>query len=170
MAGQAQGARWPIPAPSSYVVMFLYLPPSSLEYIFSLEASNEFLKNRVLNLPESLVVGTHYTQDKFMRHLALYRDQNTEDETLLNYFDEIEIHPVHIDVSQDNDAENTPVIEEIIKIVGSAKNYGPTHEELKELQRRQADERLAREAAEVAERERREADEAAKKMARWEEW
>ncbi|XP_059505001.1 adenylate kinase 7 isoform X2 [Stegostoma tigrinum] len=140
------------------------------EYIFSLEASNEFLKNRVLNLPESLVVGTHYTQDKFMRHLARYRDQNTEDETLLNYFDEIEIHPVHIDVSQGNDAENTPVIEEIIKIVGSAKNYGPTHEELKELQRRQADERLAREAAEVAERERREADEAAQKIARWEEW
>ncbi|XP_043552991.1 adenylate kinase 7 isoform X2 [Chiloscyllium plagiosum] len=140
------------------------------EYIFSLEASNEFLKNRALNLPESLVVGTHYTQDKFMRHLAQYREQNTEDETLLNYFDEIEIHPVHIDVSQDNDAENTPVIDDIIKIVGSAKNYGPTPEELKELQRRQADERLAREAAEVAERERREAEEAAEKMARWEEW
>ncbi|XP_060684562.1 adenylate kinase 7 isoform X4 [Hemiscyllium ocellatum] len=140
------------------------------EYIFSLEASNEFLKNRALNLPESLVVGTHYTQDKFMRHLAQYREQNTEDETLLNYFDEIEIHPVHIDVSQDNDAENTPVIDDIIKIVGSAKNYGPTPEELKELQRRQADERLAREAAEIAERERREAEEAAEKMARWEEW
>ncbi|XP_078419446.1 adenylate kinase 7 isoform X2 [Cetorhinus maximus] len=140
------------------------------EFIFSLDASDEFLKNRVLNLPESVVVGTHYTQDRFMRHLAFYREQNVEDETLLNYFDEIEIHPIHIDVSQDNDAENTPVIDDIIKTVGSAKNYGPTHEELKELQRREADERLTREAAELTERERREAEEAAEKIARWEEW
>ncbi|XP_067894716.1 adenylate kinase 7 isoform X2 [Heterodontus francisci] len=66
------------------------------EYIFSLEASDEFLKNRVLNLPESVVVGTHYTQDRFFRHLSHYREQNMEDETLLNFFDEIEIHPVHI--------------------------------------------------------------------------
>ncbi|XP_078090501.1 adenylate kinase 7 [Mustelus asterias] len=140
------------------------------EFIFSLDASDEFLKNRALNLPESVVVGTHYTQDRFMRHLAQFREQNAEDETLLNYFDEIEIHPVHIDVSQDNDAENTPVIDDMIKIVGSAKNYGPTHDELKELQRREADERLAREASELAERERREAEEASEKLARWEEW
>ncbi|GCB66894.1 hypothetical protein scyTo_0012065 [Scyliorhinus torazame] len=140
------------------------------EFIFSLDASDEFLKNRALNLPESVVVGTHYTQDRFMRHLANFREQNAEDESLLNYFDEIEIHPVHIDVSQDNDAENTPVIDDIIKIVGSAKNYGPTHDELKELQRREADERLAKETAELVERERREADEAAEKVARWEEW
>uniref|UniRef100_UPI00398E31B9 adenylate kinase 7 n=1 Tax=Pristiophorus japonicus TaxID=55135 RepID=UPI00398E31B9 len=140
------------------------------EYIFSLEASDEFLKNRALNLPESVVMGTHYTQERFLHHLARYREQNTEDETLLNYFDEIEIHPVHIDVSLDNDAENTPVVEEIIKIVGLAKNFGPTSEELKELQRKEADERLAREATEHAERERREAEEAAERLARWEVW
>ncbi|XP_051875089.1 adenylate kinase 7 isoform X2 [Pristis pectinata] len=140
------------------------------EYVFALEASDEFLKQRILNLPESVVVGTHYTQERFLRYLAHYREQNTEDETLLNYFDEIEIHPVHIDVSQDNDAENTPVVHDIIQIVGKPKNYGPTLEELKELQRKEADERLAKEAAERAEQERREAEEAAEKLARWEEW
>ncbi|XP_067847164.1 adenylate kinase 7 [Heptranchias perlo] len=140
------------------------------DYIFSLEASDEFLKNRILHLPESVVVGTHYTQDRFLNYLAQYRELNAEDETLLNYFDEIEIHPVHIDVSQDNDAENTPVVEDIIKIVGKAKNYGPTSEELKEMQRKEADERIAREAAERAEQERREAEEAAERLARWEEW
>ncbi|XP_072895392.1 adenylate kinase 7 isoform X1 [Hemitrygon akajei] len=140
------------------------------EYVFALEASDEFLKQRVLNLPESDVVGTHYIQERFLHYLAQYREQNTEDEALLNYFDEIEIHPVHIDVSQDNDAENTPVVQDIIQIVGKPKNYGPTPEELKELQRKEADERLAKEAAEQAEKERREAEEAAEKLARWEEW
>ncbi|XP_069772147.1 adenylate kinase 7 isoform X2 [Narcine bancroftii] len=140
------------------------------EHAFSLEASDEFLKQRILNLPESVVVGTHYTQERFLRYLAQYREQNTEDETLLNYFDEIEIHPMHIDVSQDNDEENTPIVHDIIQIVGKAKNYGPTVEELKELQRKEADERLAKEAAERTEQERREAEEAAEKLARWEEW
>lgn len=31
-----------------------------------------------------------------MRRLAEFRAINTEDETVLNYFDELEIHPDHI--------------------------------------------------------------------------
>ena len=31
-----------------------------------------------------------------MRRLADFRAVNTEDETVLNYFDELEIHPDHI--------------------------------------------------------------------------
>ena len=96
----------------------------------SLEAPDEFLKNRVMNLPESVVAGTHNTEEgaffplsfrhfplkKFkkirclshgltfrvvrfaglMRRLVEFRAINTEDETVLNYFDELEIHPDHI--------------------------------------------------------------------------
>lgn len=46
-----------------------------------------------MNLPESVVAGTHYAQDRYLRSLSLFRDLNAEDETVLNYFDEIEIHP-----------------------------------------------------------------------------
>lgn len=49
-----------------------------------------------MNLPESIVAGTHYSQDRFLRSLGSYRNINTEDETVFNYFDEIEIHPIHI--------------------------------------------------------------------------
>lgn len=49
-----------------------------------------------MNLPESVVNGTHYAQDQFLRRLALFREYNVEDETVLNYFDELEIHPEHI--------------------------------------------------------------------------
>lgn len=67
-----------------------------VDYVVSLNASDEFLKNRIMNLPESIVAGTHYAQDRYLRSLSLFRDLNTEDETVLNYFDEIEIHPQYI--------------------------------------------------------------------------
>lgn len=62
------------------------------------------------------------------------------------------------------------MVRQIIQVVGKAKNYGPTAEEQKELQRKEADERLVRETAERVEQERREAEETAEKLARWEEW
>lgn len=71
---------------------------SSTDYVISLNASDEFLKNRIMNLPESVVAGTHYAQDRYLRSLNLFRELNTEDETVLNYFDEIEIHPQYIGI------------------------------------------------------------------------
>lgn len=69
---------------------------SVLEFVFSLDTSDAFLKNRVLNLPESLVEGTSYSQEQFLRRLARFRESNVEDETVLNYFEELDIHPEHI--------------------------------------------------------------------------
>ncbi|XP_066550685.1 adenylate kinase 7 [Amia ocellicauda] len=140
------------------------------EYVFSLDASDDFLKTRVLNLPESVVAGTHNSQEQFLRRLTSFREVNVEDETVLNYFDELEIHPVHIDISSSDDTECTAVIDNMLKIVGKPQNYGPTTEEMEELDRQGAEERLKREAADRVDRERKEAEEASERMARWEEW
>ena len=37
--------------------------------------------------------GTHNTEEGFLRRLQEFRANNQEDETVLNYFDELEIHP-----------------------------------------------------------------------------
>ncbi|XP_046935863.1 adenylate kinase 7, partial [Lynx rufus] len=140
------------------------------EFVCALDASDEFLKERVMNLPESIVAGTHYSQDRFLRSLGSYRNINTEDETVFNYFDEIEIHPIHIDVGKLEDPQNRLAIKRLVKEIGEPRNYGLTDEEKAEEERKAAEERLAREALEEAERERREAAETAEKMARWEEW
>uniref|UniRef100_A0A8C9TEV8 Adenylate kinase 7a n=1 Tax=Scleropages formosus TaxID=113540 RepID=A0A8C9TEV8_SCLFO len=128
------------------------------EFVFSLEASDAFLINRVMNLPESVVQGTHLAQEPFLRHLTAYRDVNTEDETVLNYFDELEIHP-----------EQTGRVK-VCKILGKPRNYGPTKEEQELQEQRAAAERLRQMEAEKAEAERKEAEEAADRAARWEEW
>ncbi|CAM5151899.1 unnamed protein product [Natator depressus] len=140
------------------------------EYVISLNASDEFLKNRVMNLPESVVAGTHYTQDRFLRTLSLFRELNTEDETVVNYFDELEIHPQFIDVAKFEDPENRLIVNEIIKETGKPRNYGLTDEEKEELERKAAEARLAKEAEDNAEQERKDAEERAEKVANWEEW
>uniref|UniRef100_A0A669PCM6 Adenylate kinase 7 n=1 Tax=Phasianus colchicus TaxID=9054 RepID=A0A669PCM6_PHACC len=140
------------------------------EFVISLTASDEFLKNRIINLPESVVAGTHYTQDRFLQSLNNFREINAEDETVLNYFDELEIHPQFIDVAKYEDSENRFIVKEIIKEIGEPRNYGLTDEEKESLERKAAEECLAREAKEAAERERREAEERAERIANWEEW
>ena len=64
--------------------------------VVSLEASDEFLRERVINLPEIVVVGTHNTDEAFSRRLADYRAINTDEDTVFNYFDELEFHPERI--------------------------------------------------------------------------
>ncbi|KPP79424.1 hypothetical protein Z043_100999 [Scleropages formosus] len=153
------------------------------EFVFSLEASDAFLINRVMNLPESVVQGTHLAQEPFLRHLTAYRDVNTEDETVLNYFDELEIHPeqtvsefsggcftVSSEIASDDDIEYLVVMEKVCKILGKPRNYGPTKEEQELQEQRAAAERLRQMEAEKAEAERKEAEEAADRAARWEEW
>jgi len=46
-----------------------------------------------MNLPEMSVTGTHNTEEGLQRRLVEFRNLNTDDETVLNYFDELEIHP-----------------------------------------------------------------------------
>ena len=76
------------------------------EWVISLDANDDFLKQRVMNLPESVVAGTHNTEEGLVRRLVEFRAVNDEDSTVLNYFDELEIHPAHI-------GKTNHVIEEI---------------------------------------------------------
>ncbi|NWI37955.1 KAD7 kinase, partial [Picathartes gymnocephalus] len=140
------------------------------EFIFSLTASDEFLINRIINLPESNVAGTHYTENQFLQSLKHFRKLNTDDTTVLNYFDELEIHPQFIDVAVYEDSENRLTVPKIIKEIGEPRNYGLTDEEKEALERQAAEERLVKEAQEKAEQERKEAKEREERMARWEEW
>ncbi|KAI1895313.1 hypothetical protein AGOR_G00105010 [Albula goreensis] len=140
------------------------------EFVLSLNATDAFLKDRVLNLPESAVEGTHYTQDQFPLHLTSFRENNVEDETVLNYFDELEIHMEHIEITSSDDIDYLLVMEKITDVVGNARNYGRTSEELEEEEKKSANEKLKQLADKQAEMERKEAEEAASRAARWEEW
>uniref|UniRef100_A0A8C4R963 Uncharacterized protein n=1 Tax=Eptatretus burgeri TaxID=7764 RepID=A0A8C4R963_EPTBU len=52
-----------------------------------LDAPDEYLRNRVMNLPESIVANTHNTEGGFLRRLNNYRSISSPNDTL-GYFDE----------------------------------------------------------------------------------
>ncbi|PVD26309.1 hypothetical protein C0Q70_13980 [Pomacea canaliculata] len=136
------------------------------QFIICLEAPDDFLKQRIMNLPEAVVSGTHNTEKELMRRLSDYRSVNTEEETVLNYFDELEFTAEKIDVTKDNSAMMKDTVEKIKKIIGKPRNY----EELEELRRQEEDERITKEKTEKEEKERQEAEEAAERKHRQEEW
>ncbi|KAK2889925.1 adenylate kinase 7-like [Channa argus] len=139
------------------------------DYVIVLEASDIFLKERVLGLPESVAEKLHFTQHEFVPRLTRYRQRATAEETLLDYFDELEIHPEYIEVATD-DPEYRDVMRKIIEIVGSPKNYGLSPEEQKEKDRRKEDERNQKLAALAAEKKRKNEAALAEMTADYEEW
>ncbi|KAK1121779.1 hypothetical protein K0M31_010090 [Melipona bicolor] len=117
------------------------------ELVVSLEAGDEFLKERIIQRPEREIQGTHYTEEHMMRRLKEYRKRNTEDDTPLNFFDEIEIHPLVIDVEDDVCPDMFPTIYQCLQRIGPPRNYGLTAEEARDARKRAEAEARATEAA-----------------------
>ncbi|XP_062863053.1 adenylate kinase 7 [Trichomycterus rosablanca] len=140
------------------------------EFVFSLEATDALLKNRVINLPENVVSGTSYEQDKFLQRLAKFRENNMEDETVLNYFDELDVNPERIEIMSSDDVEYTLLMEKVVNTVGKVRNYGPSIEEVEQEERRQAEIRVKEESERRAEIQRKEKEEKEQRAQRWEEW
>lgn len=66
------------------------------ECVVYLDATDELLRDRVMNLPEKVVQEHNYEQDHFLGRLSKYRENNAENDTVLQYFDEIDISPLRI--------------------------------------------------------------------------
>ncbi|XP_041951643.1 adenylate kinase 7-like isoform X1 [Alosa sapidissima] len=140
------------------------------DYIFSLDATDEFLKERVLNLPERAAVKMGYTQDKFLASLMAFREANVEDQTVLNYFDEQEIHPESIEINDSNDRDNLAAVERITTIIGAPNNYRLTPEEQKAAELKADLLRQEKLQQEATEKERMEAEQAARLAIELEKW
>ncbi|XP_034756516.1 adenylate kinase 7a [Etheostoma cragini] len=147
----------------------LYNKNITPEHVFVLNATDDFLMNRALGLPQSVAEEMHYTQEEFVPRLTSYRQLSTAEETLLDYFNELEIHPEHIEVTTE-DSEYTDVIKKITEIVGIPKNYGLSPEEQEEEDRKKEEEWKQKVAAEAAEKKRRNEAALAEMATQYEEW
>ncbi|XP_073348543.1 adenylate kinase 7-like [Pagrus major] len=139
------------------------------EHVFALNATDDFLTKRAQGLPQSVAEKMRYTQEEFVARLTRYRQLCTAEETLLDYFDELEIHPEHIEVTT-GDSEYTDVMKKITEMAGIPKNYGPSPEEQEEEDRKKEEERKKKLAAEAAEKKRRNEAALAEMVAQYEEW
>ncbi|KAM8916506.1 adenylate kinase 7 isoform 3-T3 [Spinachia spinachia] len=140
------------------------------DFVLCLDASDVFLKHRVMMLPERLVQEHNYELEHFQRRLARYRGNNVEDETVVNYFDELDISPLYLEITSSEEPYHLLLMQTIFGTVGRPRNYGPTSQEVEEEERRKTEEKMRREAQEKAEEERHEAEEAEQRAALWKEW
>ncbi|BFZ12297.1 hypothetical protein BsWGS_15336 [Bradybaena similaris] len=140
------------------------------EFVINLEATDAYLRRTVMNLPESSVINTHNNELDLTRRLKAYWAVNTYDETVLNFFDELELHSEKFDVTMDKSQMLKDTVDKIKKIIGNPRNYGSTIEEL-EARRREIEEgKMTKELMDRKQVEQYEADELQEKKRRLEEW
>ncbi|XP_063758335.1 adenylate kinase 7-like isoform X2 [Eleginops maclovinus] len=146
-----------------------YIKNITPEHVFALDATDDFLNKRARALPQSVAEEMRYTEEEFSSRLTRYRELSTAEETLLDYFDELEIHPEHIEVTTD-DPEYADVMKKITELVGVPKNYGLQREEQEEEARKKEEERKQKAAAEAAESKRSNEAALAEMAAQYDEW
>ncbi|XP_043799816.1 adenylate kinase 7-like [Apis laboriosa] len=117
------------------------------ELVVSLEASDDFLKERIIQQPEKNIQDTHYTEEHMIRRLKEYRKRNTDENTPLQFFDEIEIHPLIIDIEEDDCPDMFPTVYQCLERIGPPRNYGLSAEEARNARKRAEVEALEAETA-----------------------
>ncbi|KAM8847149.1 adenylate kinase 7-like [Synchiropus picturatus] len=122
------------------------------EHIIALSAPDELLIRRVQELPQAVVEERGYTEERFLARLDRYRKRADVVESVLDYFDELEIHPEYYDVG--TDVEFKEIMEHITELIGPPKNYGLSAEEQLEKERQLAEELRLKRIQEEAERKR----------------
>eukprot|EP00055_Hartaetosiga_balthica_P008716 m.33333 g.33333 ORF g.33333 m.33333 type:complete len:687 (-) comp6444_c0_seq1:61-2121(-) len=105
-------------------------------FVFALDADDSSLRERVQALSEDEAVASKYSQDNFEEQLQAYHDANTEDNTILNFFDFYDILPKHLDAVEN---EIDTLLSLAVDVIGQPHNYGPTKEEREEIAKLEAE-------------------------------
>lgn len=123
------------------------------EFVFTLKMSDDLIKERNMSLPENVVAGTRYAEDQLLKRLDEFRASNHDENTVLNYYDENEVHPLEINIasllenaSPSSDADHVSfegIADQMLAIavekMGTPRNYGPTYEQLAEQKKTRED-------------------------------
>nr|XP_049597463.1 adenylate kinase 7 isoform X1 [Syngnathus scovelli] len=134
------------------------------EFVLCLDASDSFLKDRVINLSEKLVQEHKYEQEHFLQLLAKYREKNMEDDSVVTYFEELDIKPFLIEITSVNSPDNQLLLHQICERVGQPRNYEQRNHKV------QHGETELIETLEKAKREQKQKDEASQRSAHWQLW
>lgn len=145
------------------------------DLVIKIDANDDFLCKRIMHLPEKLVQDTHNNEEGLTRRLADYRDNNNEDNTVLNVFEEdfeLEVIKFANEVIEDDKSFlHKSIVDRIImNYMKEPRNYGLTPDEKSELKRVEVEAKIVKEREERQERERLEAEEAAERVKKQTDW
>lgn len=142
-------------------------PVTVPEFVFGLDATDDLLFKRAIELPEAEAQDKGFTEEGTKATVAAFRKANTEETTVLNYFDYLEIHPVVVDIEG---RSNLDILKLMKTTIGEPHNYGPSDEEKVELAAAAAAKKAEDDAAAAAAKEVADAAEAATRTKHQSEW
>ncbi|RXN16713.1 poly(A) polymerase type 3-like isoform X4 [Labeo rohita] len=107
------------------------------EFVFSLDATDEFLKERVRSLPQNVAEEMHYTQDEFTESLANFREALAEDDPISSQVQTVQQTPKHYGITSPISLALPKEADLVLtrKLTETLRPFGVFEEEL-ELQRR----------------------------------
>lgn len=79
----------------SHVLIRLHIT----DHVISLDAPDDVLKKRAQALPERVAEKMRCTEAEYIPRLEKFRNAMDAEESVLDYFDELEIHPKHIGIA-----------------------------------------------------------------------
>uniref|UniRef100_A0A1A7X442 Adenylate kinase 7b n=3 Tax=Iconisemion striatum TaxID=60296 RepID=A0A1A7X442_9TELE len=137
------------------------------DFVLCLDASDSFLTDRVMDLPQHLVQQLGYEPQDFIRCLAAYRENNAVDKSVLNYYEERDIAALHLEVTNEGDQNHRLMMEKIQNMVGPPRVLRPSEVEER---RREAEEKIRREDKEKAAELQKWEEETKSRAALWQKW
>ncbi|CAF3511735.1 unnamed protein product [Rotaria socialis] len=139
------------------------------EYVIILDASNEYLRQRIMHLPEKVVAGTHNTELEFKRRLKLYNELG-DDAHPAKFFEDVDRPGETIKIDDDRSVNHRNIVHKLMERVKAPHNYGPTPEEQEHAKRKELNEKEKREREDREERERDEQEAANDRMKKQKDW
>ncbi|XP_044264906.1 adenylate kinase 7-like [Tribolium madens] len=116
--------------------------------VVGLVATDEFITERMMKMQEEEIKDTPYAEEIILERLREFRENNTDENTVLNYFDELEIDILLLEAKDD---DNEEAFTFIANQMGPPSTFGLTPEEEEELRTIQEQERqLALEKEELS--------------------
>jgi adenylate kinase len=148
------------------------------EYVVSLECGDEYLKNRVMSLPESQLQALaldkeckpqcHIHSLAFAKKMEAFKAQNTDDLTVLNFFDDNEIHPLVFAVDTYSSVEK--LTKDIISKIGKPRNYGLSMAQIEALKKQEEEKKRQEEEKKLQEKNKNDKEEEERQKKAMAEW
>jgi adenylate kinase len=136
----------------------------SPEFVFTLEMSDSAIRHRFMKMPDG---QSKYTEDSLTKKLDEFRKQNTDEVTVLNFFDELEVTPFTLQVEI---LDTSRIMKHVVDQVGAIRNYGPSPDQIQQQLLKEEEQRRLHETLlmqEVSKRETEEHDRFKKIQKEW---
>ncbi|ESO00236.1 hypothetical protein HELRODRAFT_83308 [Helobdella robusta] len=113
------------------------------DLVIKLNADDEFLKQRIRDLPAYVVEGTDNEEKAFTARLEDYRKLNTVENSIEDFLDELEFNLSFYDVTKDLTGVNEDILSQIKFSIGGSRTYAALEAQQKaEIEQKEEEERL----------------------------